>query len=125
MIQIELEKHEAVFLPAETIAGTVAWSMVEGTSLEIRLIWYTAGKGDRDFAIVDSQKVATFESSGREHFQFSAPARPLSFSGKHISLQWAVEAIVFPTQNSQRVNFTISTSGCEIVLHSISEMDQL
>lgn len=123
MIKIELAKHEASFVPAESIAGTVNWSEAEGTSLEVRLIWYTVGKGDRDFELVASHLVSNFQPSGREQFTFVAPTRPQSFSGKHISLQWAIEAIIFPDQTSERVNLTISNSGAEIILGTFSKSD--
>lgn len=125
MIEIELAKHKANFVPAEKIAGTVTWSEVEGTSMEVRLIWYTSGKGDRDFGLVATYQVSTFQPSGREQFEFAAPTRPQSFSGKHISLQWAIEAIIFPSQTSQRTNLTISSNGEEIILGSFSEKDLL
>jgi len=123
MIKIELAKHEANFVPAERIAGTVTWSEAEGTSMEVRLIWYTVGKGDRDFGLVATHQVSKFEPSGSERFGFDAPTRPQSFSGKHISLQWAVEVIIFPSQTSQRANLMISNTGSEIILGSISEKD--
>jgi hypothetical protein len=123
MIKIELVKHEANFVPAERIAGMVSWSEAEGTSLEVRLIWYTVGKGDRDFGLVATHQVSSFESSGKEDFEFAAPTRPQSFSGKHISLQWAIEAIIFPSQTSQRADLTISNNGKEIVLGSLSESE--
>lgn len=124
MIEIELSKSAANFVPGETIAGTVTWSQEEGVSLEIRLIWYTVGKGDRDFALVAAHKVASFAPVGTEAFEFAAPARPQSFSGKLISLQWAIEAIIFPDQNAQRVDLTISKTGQEIVLASASGSDR-
>lgn len=123
MIKIELAKHEASFVPAENIVGTVTWSEAEGTSFEARLIWYTVGKGDLDFGLVASHQVSDFQPSGREHFSFVAPTRPQSFSGKHISLQWAIEAIIFPDQTSERINLTISKNGAEIILGSISKSD--
>lgn len=123
MIKIELAKQEANFIPADSIAGAVTWSEAEGTSLEVRLIWYTVGKGDRDFELVTSHLVSDFQPSGQEQFSFVAPTRPQSFSGKHISLQWAIEAIIFPDQTSERINLTISNSGAEIILGSVSESD--
>ena len=64
MINIKLAKHEANFVPAERIAGKVTWSEAVGDSLEVRLIWYTAGKGERDFGVVATHRVSDFGSSG-------------------------------------------------------------
>ncbi len=121
MIKIELVNPEPTFAPAETIAGIVAWSEAEGTSMEVRLIWYTVGKGDRDFELVAAHKVAAFGPSGSENFEFIAPSRPQSFSGKHISLQWAVEAIIFPDKSAERITLAISKTGKEVVLFSSPE----
>ena len=118
MIKIELDKKEAMFAPAETISGTVSWAEAEGTSMEARLIWYTVGKGDQDFELVAVHEVAAFGPAGSERFEFIAPSRPQSFSGKLISLQWAIEAIIFPDKSAQRATLAISKSGQEIVLAS-------
>jgi hypothetical protein len=118
MISIELANESAAFLPDSTIEGTVRWSEEQGTSLEVRLIWFTQGKGDRDFDLVDVHKVASFGPSGSEQFQFNAPSRPQSFSGKLIALQWAIEAIAFPDESTARKDLTISSNGREISLMS-------
>ena len=114
MIKIQLENAEAAYRPGDTISGSVEWSEEEGDALEARLIWFTRGKGDRDFEMVAVQHVANYGQSGNERFQFTAPHRPRSFSGKLVSLQWAIEAIVFPGQNNTLKNLTISNSGKEI-----------
>ena len=124
MINIKLAKQKVNFVPAEKIAGTVTWSEAEGDSLEVRLIWYTVGKGDRDFEVVATHRVSPFESSGKEQFEFVAPNRPQSFSGKHISLQWALEMIVFPSQTATRIDLTISNTGSEVVLGTVSKSER-
>jgi hypothetical protein len=120
MMKIELTKREASFVPREMIKGTVSWSDTEGTSLEVRLIWYTVGKGDRDFEVVAVHKSPSFSASGKTTFEFLAPTRPQSFSGKLISLQWAIEAIVFPSKSSERAELAISNTGSEIKLANLS-----
>ena len=114
MIKVQLENEGAAFLPSDTISGSVEWSEEQGDYMEVRLIWFTSGKGDRDFELVAVHKVASFDSDGSDQFQFTAPNRPQSFAGKLISLQWAIEAIVFPSHNSQRQDLMISSSGKEI-----------
>lgn len=123
MIKIQFENSEAAYRPGDTISGTVEWSDEEGDALEARLIWFTRGKGDRDFELVAVQHVAAFSAAGSEKFQFAAPHRPQSFAGKNISLQWAIEAIVFPSHNSELQNLTISSSGIEIDIYSKSPLD--
>jgi len=116
MIKIEFDKATDSFQPGEQIAGTVTWSEEDGNSLEIRLFWYTVGKGDRDFELIENREVEPFASSGSKRFQFTAPTRPHSFSGKLISLQWSIEAIVFPQETTSRRDLIISNSEREINL---------
>jgi len=114
MINVKLDNEESTYRPGDTISGSVEWSEEEGDSLEVRLIWFTQGKGDRDFELISTHTVTAFGPSGSERFQFSAPHRPQSFAGKLISLQWAIEAIAFPSQNTKLQNLTISSTGKEI-----------
>lgn len=116
MISIELTNESAAYRPGDRIEGMVRWSEEQGTSLEVRLIWFTQGKGDRDFELKEVFKASSFGPAGSERFQFTAPHRPQSFSGKLISLQWAIETIVFPNESSARMDLTISNSGEEINL---------
>jgi len=123
MIKIQLDNAETAYRPGDSISGTINWSDEEGDALEARLIWFTSGKGDRDFELIDVQPVPDFGSTGSKQFKFAAPHRPQSFAGKHISLQWAIEAIVFPSHNSELKNLTISSSGKEIDIFSQSPLD--
>lgn len=116
MIKIQLENADAAYRPGDTISGLAEWSAEEGDALEARLIWFTSGKGDRDFELVAAQHVAAYGPSGKERFQFTAPHRPQSFAGKLVSLQWAIEAIAFPSMNTTLKELTISNSGKEIDL---------
>lgn len=123
MINIQLENAESVYRPGETISGSVEWTEETGDSLEVRLIWFTRGKGDRDFELISAHTVKAFGPSGSENFQFPAPHRPQSFAGKLISLQWAIEAIVFPSHNTKLQNLTISNTGEEIQIFAKHPLD--
>jgi hypothetical protein len=50
-------------------------------------------------------------------FQLSIPAEPYSFSGKLISLIWALEVVVEPAKEGDRLEITVSPNGDEISLH--------
>jgi len=117
MIRIETPSEK--FMPGQLVDGTISWSdLPEKTnSVEARLIWYTEGKGSMDFELIASQQVDFQQAAqGQASFSFIAPHRPLSFSGKIISLVWAIEAIAFPGEQSDRKLITISPSGSEILL---------
>lgn len=124
MITIKFQEPSKSYAPGESIAGTIAWTKLESKtdSLEVRLIWYTEGKGDRDIEIVD---VLPFENPGPKdtlNFQFTAPTRPFSFSAKLISLVWAVELVQFPSEEGTKETIVISSDRNEIILEkSIKE----
>jgi len=118
MIKIQLDNPEAAFIPGQAIEGGIVWNDLpeKAERFEIRLIWYTRGKGDRDCEIVDHQLVADPGLEGNARFKFIAPTRPYSFSGKLVSLIWAIEAVAFPGLEAEQVEFVVSNSGKEIVL---------
>jgi len=105
------------FRPGEEIAGAAGWQLDQAPqSVEVRLFWYTRGKGSEDVGVVDTVR---FEQPPREEarpFRFVAPAEPYSFSGTLISLLWAIELVVQPGQDSSRLELTISPTGKEVLL---------
>ncbi len=112
---IGLREDRFMVAPGEELAGRVSWSLDEpAEKLELRLFWYTEGKGDQDVEIVDSVSFASPGLEGREEFRFVAPAGPVSFSGKLISLIWALELVALPEGETARQEIVISPTGLEI-----------
>ena len=107
MIEIKLDGDRTSFKPGEAVEGVVTGG---SGALEARLFWYTEGKGTQDLEVVASQPL---DASGR--FRLALPAAPYSFSGKLISLIWAVEAVGDPSA-SPRVELLVSPDGAEILL---------
>ena len=120
MITINLNQTPAGYAPGDSIGGTVEWAELnEKTSrFEIRLIWYTEGKGDTDFAIIETITEDSPAPTGSKKFSFVAPTRPFSFSGKLISLIWAVEVVEFPSRDGAKETLTISSDRNEIMLEN-------
>ena len=126
MISITIERgEEPKFQPGEKITGKVEWLELpeESESLEVRLIWFTVGKGDQDAQFVDAVEIAAVESSGQTNFAFSAPHRPNSFSGDLVAVQWAVEVIVFPQRDAEQTTLSIIPPNGEIVLTPVNDED--
>ena len=122
MSQLKIETNNArtAFHPGEDITGIAVWQLDrEAESVEIRLFWYTRGKGTQDVAIVDTVHFDTPGLQGGRPFTIRAPRGPYSFSGKLISLIWALELIVPPSKDTDRLDLTISPSGNEIILASV------
>lgn len=106
------------FRPGEAIRGRAMWVLEKDPhAVEIRLFWYTSGKGSPDVGIVETQAVPSPGRRGETEFSFRAPVGPYSFSGKLISLQWAVEVVALPGREAQRQDLTISPTGAEIILY--------
>jgi hypothetical protein len=107
------------FVPGEAIEGEVAWSQdpppIGG---ELRVLWWTEGKGDTDSEVVGripfeempavpgpgasfadaspyrqltSAVASQLRAEDRRRFHFTMPTEPESFSGKLITLHWAIE----------------------------------
>jgi len=121
MITITLSQTPAGYAPGESIAGVVEWTELSAKTnrFEIRLIWNTEGKGDTDVQVIDTINESLPPTSGTTRLDFIAPTRPFSFSGKLISLTWAVEVIEFPgflSHNGAKKTLTISSDRNEIML---------
>ena len=116
-LSIILEQDKAAFAPRETIRGTVRWSLDAGIRhLELSLFWYTTGKGTRDVGVIETRKFDEPGAVGWKDFSFTLPDGPYSFSGKLISLLWALELTGFPGSETVRHEITLSPTGKEIVL---------
>ncbi len=117
MIQVETRDGRTAFHPGEEVGGTVRWQMDRPPrSLEVRLFWYTEGKGGRDVGVVETLPLADPGPEGHQPFLFRLPDGPYSFSGKIIHLRWAIEAVAEPGDRAERIGIIMSPSGREIVL---------
>ena len=122
-MEVKLERQPAAFSPGELIEGKVKWSDLpisdSNTVIEIRLVWYTDGKGTRDVEIVSVEPIKNVSDIGEQDFRFTAPHRPSSFSGVLISLTWAVEIVALDSKASSRETLVIAPMGSEIVLSEV------
>lgn len=118
MISIKLNEPSKSYAPGDMIAGSVTWAKLlrETDRLEIRLIWYTQGKADRDVGIILSNVREAPGEAGEQEFAFQTPSRPFSFSGKLISLVWAIEVVEFPSTDGIREMIVVSRNREEIIL---------
>lgn len=125
MIKLDFLRDEHAYVPGDAIEGTVTWREIDAgqtaTAIDVRLFWHTAGKGTMDLDIVASMTIEAPTRDGSQKFRFIAPHRPNSFSGKLISLIWSVEAIVFPSKETERQEITISKTGQEILILKLEQ----
>jgi hypothetical protein len=116
-LRIDISGDRRGYKSGETIGGRVTWQVdAPPQSAELRLFWYTSGKGTQDVENVGSVVFQTPQVNDERSFSLALPRQPYSFSGKLISLVWALELIVEPGSNVERQEFVMSASGTEVVL---------
>jgi hypothetical protein len=117
LIDIQLDGGGEAYSPGEMVSGTVSWELERHASgVEMRLFWYTRGKGTTDVQVVKAKHFDAPGTGGSRSFKFVLPDEPYSFSGKLISLVWALEAVVQPGDRSQRREIVVGPGGREVVL---------
>jgi hypothetical protein len=121
-LQIELDQDRVAFEPGEELRGSVCWKSSQPLrSVELRLFWFTRGKGTEDAGVVET---VHFDQPSAEEtcpFHFQLPEGPYSFSGKLISLVWALELIAQPSGEPLRVEFVMAPGTREVRLESLPE----
>ena len=114
-LKIETEGGRDAYDPGEELRGTVSWDLAApAADVEVRLFWYTRGKGTTDVNVVKTQRFDAAGRRGRHDFRFVLPESPYSFSGKLISLVWALEAIAEPGERSARLDLIVAPDSKEI-----------
>jgi hypothetical protein len=114
-LEITIDEDRTWFRPGDTVSGRVAWRLDDdGESLELRLFWFTRGRGTEDVEIVDQLTTNRPEAAGERQFRLSLPDGPCSFSGRLITLTWALEAVVSPGDLAARADLIVSPIAVEI-----------
>jgi hypothetical protein len=125
-LKIELAGGRTAFKAGEPLSGRVSWRVDEQpSSAELRLFWYTSGKGTQDVGVANTMSLAAPRPQDQRDFTLPLPREPYSFSGTLISLVWAIELIVEPGDHVERCEFVLSGTGQEVVLGGVrSEGDR-
>lgn len=116
-LRIGIREERTQFRPGEEITGAVLWELEQAPKLvELRLIWFTRGKGTGDSEIIGTQQFTEPQAGDTRPFTMRLPEAPYSFSGKLISLIWALELVAEPGTAFVRVEIQMSPNGTEIIL---------
>jgi hypothetical protein len=118
-LKIGTRENRRNFQPGEELEGAAGWELeVKPASVEARLIWFTRGKGTEDVGLVHTVCFERPQAAEARPFRFRLPEHPYSFSGKLISLIWAVELVALPGKQSARCEFVMAPAGQEVLLES-------
>ena len=117
-IQIILESESNNFLPYEEIPFLINWDLqdLKENKVEVHLFWYTKGCGIEDLEIIETKHFNIAAEKGQKKLMFNAPQYPYSFSGKYVSVIWAIEAVFEKSKISSMVTFDITPFRKKIVL---------
>ncbi len=120
-LNIELNDARDAFSPGEQVEGRIEWSLdANPSALTLSLLWYTSGKGTRDVGVLYTNRIDNPGALGSDKFSFTLPSGPYSFSGKLISLIWALEVTCTPGSETTRKEIVVSPTGREILLTSVA-----
>lgn len=116
-IHLQLRDGERALEPGAPIDVVATWSDVQGhEQLAVSLLWYTQGKGSEDTRTVARQVLQLHDASGRAELSFEGPLEPWSFSGRLVSLVWAIEGTLEPGGAVHRVELVIAPEAREVLL---------
>ena len=119
ILSVQSADGRTAFSPGETIEVLAEWELDrQPEAIEVRLVWYTRGKGDMDADVVDRVDVGSRDISGSRRVSITLPEGPYSFSGRLISLLWSLELVAEPAGHSDQIEIVIAPDAREVLLGS-------
>jgi hypothetical protein len=116
-LQLGLRDNRTAYAPGEELTGAALWELDEPPTLaEVRLVWSTKGKGTEDAAVAATVGFDTPQVGDTRPFSLRLPMAPYSFSGKLISLVWALELVIQPGNLHDRLEIVVAPEGREVLL---------
>ncbi len=113
----ELDRGRREFEPGEELSGRVSWAFQTAPeNVELRLFWYTEGKGTQDVEVVERETFGGLQE-GRRNFRLRLPKSPYSFSGRLVSIRWALELVAEPSGEALREDLVMGPGGREVEVH--------
>ena len=122
-LRLGLKGGQTAFLPGETMEGVAAWSLpARPQSAELRLFWFTEGKGTSDLEIVRTEVFDLYEAQAVKPFRFKLPTGPFSVDGRLVSVRWALELVVDASKERVlRRDFVLSPTGQALRLEEVPD----
>lgn len=117
MLEIHVAGGREAFAPGERVTGTLQWlGDAAPDAVELRLLWYTEGRGDQDVGVARSLLVEAPAAVGSTPFELQAPSGPYSCAGRLVAIRWALEAVARPGGETTRVELVVAPGGREVEL---------
>ncbi len=116
-LAIELDHDVTAFAPGENLLGRMRWELATAPEwIELRLFWYTTGKGSQDVGVGPIERVVQPAAAGEHRFSLRAPNLPVSCSGRLVSVSWALELVTSTDEPVARTEVIIAPDRQEILL---------
>ena len=117
MIRLGLRENRTTFQPGDDLEGAVLWQLPTAPErIEVCLLWSTRGKGTEDSAVVETVVFEKPAAADTRPFKIRLPEDPCSLDGRLIAIIWAVEMVVFPNKEFERLEIIIAPGGRAITL---------
>ena len=111
-LELALDESGNACEPGGRIGGTASWTAEHPPEgVEVRLFWYTKGKGDQDLSVVDTVVLDSPQATDRRPFSFRVPAAPPSFRGDLVELVWAIEVVALPSEEAALREIIVGPGG--------------
>lgn len=121
MSKLQIDVAGPAFEPGAEIDVELSWELdAPCDALELRLVWNTSGKGDSDLEVISAERIDAPSLQESKRLTITLPRSPYSFSGKLVSLIWALEFVTLPKGESRRKEIVIAPGGREVLLTSES-----
>jgi hypothetical protein len=112
VLELAFDENGSACEPGGRVAGTASWAAEHPPDrVEVRLFWYTKGKGDQDLAVVDTVTFDAPSATDRRPFSFRLPAAPPSFRGQLVELVWAIEVVALPGEEAALRELVVGPGG--------------
>lgn len=114
-ISVETSDGRTAFEPGEEISVDLNWDFDQPPeAIELRLVWNSSGKGTTDVEVAQTERIDEPLGRNSRRITLTLPASPYSFSGKLVSIIWALEAVALPRETSSRFEIVIAPNRAEV-----------
>jgi len=116
-LSIHLTDDRETFAPGEILEGKAAWQLEQAPKkIFLRLFWFTRGKGTEDIEVISETVFDHPLAAESRPFKMTLAQSPYSFSGRLVSLIWALELVAGDNDTAITKEIVISPFGYEIDL---------